>query len=64
MKKFKLEITCESAAFGEKPELQLSSILHGVANTLAYVHTIENDRPIKTPITDVNGIRCGTWSLG
>lgn len=61
--KFNLEIDCSGAAFGCRPELQLSSILHGVADTLQYVHGLGNDKPIKTPISDVNGIRCGTWSL-
>ena len=63
MKKFKLEINCDTAAFGDRPELHLSDILHGIANTLKYVGSIENDRPIRTPITDVNGIQCGRWEL-
>lgn len=63
MKKFKLEISCNTAAFGDRPELHLSDILHGIANTMRYISAIDNDRPIKTPVADVNGIQCGKWEL-
>lgn len=63
MKQFRLKIDCKTPAFGEKPELHLADILRGIANTIQYVGAEADERPIHTPICDVNGIRCGAWIL-
>lgn len=60
---FRLKIDCNTVAFGDLPHQQLAGILRGIANTLEYVGTMDNDRKIVTPIADINGIRCGTWIL-
>ena len=60
---FRLKITCNTAAFGDMPEQLLAALLRGIANTLEFVGTVENDRKIVTPVADVNGIKCGTWIL-
>lgn len=62
--KFTLEINCSGAAFSENPELELSALLHGIANTVHYVSGIDNDSHIKQSVVDVNGNVCGTWTLG
>lgn len=63
--KFKLEIDCNTVAFGDKPELHLADILRGIANTVQYIGSDAiSDRPaVVTPVTDVNGIHCGTWEM-
>jgi len=64
MIEFKLQIDCKTVAFGDRPELHLADILRGVANTLQYVGSaVEEKQAIRTPVTDVNGIQCGRWSL-
>jgi hypothetical protein len=60
---FKLIIHCNTPAFGDRPELHLADILRGIANTVQHVGTLALERPVKTPVTDVNGIQCGAWSL-
>lgn len=61
---FRLKITCDSPAFGDKPELHLADILRGIANTVQYVGTAIEERPsIHTPVHDVNGSLCGAWIL-
>lgn len=60
---FRLRIACTTAATRVNSEESLAGILRGIANTLEFVGTVENDRKIVTPITDVNGIKCGTWIL-
>lgn len=62
--KFTLEIDCKGAAFSENPELELSSMLHGIANTVHYVSGVDNDSPIKQSVFDINGNACGAWTLG
>lgn len=63
--KFWLEIDCDTVAFGDQPELYLSDILRGIANTIKHVGSIGTDEKpwVLTPVVDVNGIRCGTWEL-
>lgn len=58
--KFTLEIDCKGAAFSENPGIELSAILHSVANT---VHDVYNNSPIKQSVFDINGNQCGTWAL-
>jgi hypothetical protein len=61
---FRCTISCDSAAFGDKPELHLADVLRGIANTIQYVGTgIEHRPTVRTPVCDVNGIRCGTWEM-
>lgn len=63
--KFTMEIDTKTntVAFGDKPIQHLSGVLIGIANTIAFIGNIENTKPIETPIYDVNGSECGTWSL-
>lgn len=61
--KFKLVINCDTVAFGDQPELHLSDILRGIANTIRYIGSVDDKPSILTPVVDVNGIRCGAWEM-
>jgi hypothetical protein len=61
---FRLQIDCNTVAFGDQPELHLADLLRGIANTLQYVgSSIEHNQKIRTPVCDVNGNDVGTWSI-
>lgn len=55
---FKLTIDCDSAAFGDKPHVEVGRILSRLSEHVAAFGDSEG------PIRDVNGNKVGRWTLG